>query len=95
VPGTAPGQMLTLALRPEKIAISRARPEGPNAFEGTVDDLGYFGKDSLYKVKLASGKVLSVLSVNARRADEKQRVAAWEDRVWLSFEPGAAILLTH
>nr|WP_304504960.1 ABC transporter ATP-binding protein [Defluviimonas sediminis] len=94
VPGTAPGQVLTLALRPEKIAISRARPEGPNAFEGTVDDLGYFGKDSLYKVKLASGKVLSVLSVNARRADERQRVAAWEDRVWLSFEPGAAILLT-
>ena len=95
IAGIAPGQPITLALRPEKIAISRTRPDGVNAFEGTVDDLGYFGKDSLYKVKLASGKVLSVLSVNARRAGENERVADWEDRVWLGFDPGAAILLAQ
>ena len=84
---------ITLALRPEKIGISRDRPEGVNTLPGVVDDLGYFGKDSLYRVKLPSGTVVSVNSVNARRVAENERVAAWEDTVWLSFEPGAAILL--
>src|SRR5690606_29672533 len=94
VPGIQPGRPVTLALRPEKIAISRDRPEGDNAIAGVVADLGYFGKDSLYKVRLDSGTVVSVSSVNARRVGETERVAQWEDRVWLSFDPAAAILLT-
>lgn len=91
--GVAAGQSITLALRPEKIAISREKPESINAVEGTVSDLGYFGKDSLYKVQLGSGTIISVNSVNARRASENERVAAWEDKVWLSFDPASAILL--
>lgn len=91
--GVAAGQAITLALRPEKIAISREKPESINAVEGTVSDLGYFGKDSLYKVQLGSGTIISVNSVNARRASENERVAAWEDKVWLSFDPASAILL--
>ena len=93
VPGLEPGMAVTLALRPEKIALSRTRPEGPNAVPGVVRDLGYFGKDSLYRVVLPSGAVVSVNSVNARRSAEAERVAAWEDDVWLSFDPGSAILL--
>jgi putrescine transport system ATP-binding protein len=93
VPGLAVGSAVTLALRPEKIMISRERPEGPNAIPGVVRDLGYFGKDSLYRVVLGTGQVVSVNSVNARRAGENERVAAWEDEVWLSFDPSAAILL--
>ena len=68
-------------------------PTAPNAVEGVVEDLGYFGKDSLYRVRLASGRILSVLSTNARRVGENERVAQWEDRVWLAFDPSAAILL--
>ena len=93
IPGLEPGAPITLAVRPEKIAISREKPFGANAFAGVVDDLGYFGKDSLYKVKLPSGTILSVNSVNARRVGENERVADWEDAVWLSFDPSAAILL--
>jgi putrescine transport system ATP-binding protein len=91
--GITPGMPITLALRPEKILISRTKPDGPNAISGVVDDLGYYGKDSLYKVKLPTGTVVSVNSVNARRVSESERVARWEDAVWLSFDPGAAILL--
>lgn len=94
VPGLTTGQAITLALRPEKIAIGRERPDGPNAIPGTVADLGYFGKDSLYKVALDSGTVILVNSVNSRRAGESERIAAWEDKVWLSFEPNSAIILT-
>ncbi len=93
IPGLAPGQEITLAVRPEKIALSRTRPEAANAFGGTVQSLAYFGKDSLYRVALPSGRVLSVNSVNARRVGETERVADWEDAVFLSFDPAAAILL--
>jgi putrescine transport system ATP-binding protein len=94
VPGIAAGQALTLAVRPEKLTISRDRPDVPNAVRGVVSDVGYFGRDSLYKVRLPSGTVLSAHSANARRAAEAERVATWEDEVWLGFDPSAAILLT-
>ncbi len=91
----SPGGKITVAVRPEKIAITREEPAGaPNALPGLVQDLGYFGKDSLYRVKLPTGTVLSVNSVNSRRAGENERVAQWEDKVWLSFDPTSVILLT-
>jgi putrescine transport system ATP-binding protein len=90
----AVGQTVKVAVRPEKIQITRETPPpGFNAIEGTVDDLAYFGKDSLYRIRLASGKVLQVNNVNARRAAESERVAQWEDKVWLSFEPSSVIVL--
>jgi putrescine transport system ATP-binding protein len=93
VAGLEVGQAVTLALRPEKIAISRERPSGPNVVAGVVRDLAYFGKDSLYRVTLPSGALVSVHAVNARRSGEADRVADWEDAVWLSFDPSASILL--
>ena len=93
VPGISDGQAATLALRPEKITISRTRPETANVVEGVVKDLAYFGKDSLYRITLPSGALVQVHAVNSRRGDEAARVADWDDRVWLSFDPGAAIVL--
>lgn len=92
-PGIETGQKITLALRPEKITISRDRPEGPNVVSGVVKDVAYFGKDSLYRVTLGSGKLVAVHAVNARRTGEAGRVADWQDAVWLSFDPSAGILL--
>jgi len=93
VPGLTVGAPVTLALRPEKVAIAKVRPEGPNAVEGRVKDLAYFGKDSLYRIVLPSGALLSAHAVNARRTGEAGRVADWDDAVWISFAPDAAILL--
>ena len=93
VPEITDGQAVTLALRPEKITISKTRPEAGNVVEGVVKDLAYFGKDSLYRITLPSGALVQVHAVNARRGDEAARVADWDDRVWLSFDPGAAIVL--
>ncbi|MFZ1345432.1 MAG: ABC transporter ATP-binding protein, partial [Tabrizicola sp.] len=93
VPEITDGQAVTLALRPEKITISKTRPEAGNVVEGVVKDLAYFGKDSLYRITLPSGALVQVHAVNARRGDEAARVADWDDRVWLSFDPGAAIVM--
>jgi putrescine transport system ATP-binding protein len=88
------GGKVSVAVRPEKISIDRHKPsDGLNVLPGKVMDLGYFGKDSLYRVKLASNTLLRVNRVNERRANEGERVAVWEDEVWLSFEPSAAIVL--
>jgi putrescine transport system ATP-binding protein len=88
------GQNVSVAVRPEKIAISKKAPAKTlNAIEGKVIDLGYFGKDSLYRVKLPSSALVRVNRVNDQRGRETERIAQWEDKVWLSFEPSAAILL--
>ena len=88
------GDAVKVAVRPEKIHITREPPApGMNAIEGTVDDLAYFGKDSLYRIKLATGTVVQVNNVNARRGAESERVAQWEDKVWLSFAPSSVIVL--
>ena len=95
VPGVVDGQAVTLALRPEKLRISKDRPEGANVVEGTVKDLAYFGKDSLYRILLPSGVLVQAHAVNARRGDEAARVADWDDKVWLSFDPASAIVLAE
>jgi putrescine transport system ATP-binding protein len=90
----ATGKTVAVAVRPEKIVIDRTPPAtGLNAIRGKVHDLGYFGKDSLYRVKLEGGDLVRVNRVNDRRAGEVERVAVWEDDVWLSFDPAAAIVL--
>lgn len=89
------GQLVTLALRPEKIMISRHVLKGPNVWQGKVIGVAYFGKDSLYRVALASGQVVNVHAVNVQRSDQHGHVADWDDAVWLSFEPASAIILTE
>ena len=86
-----PGQPLTLALRPEKLVLHQTRPGGANVIEGAVKDLAYFGKDSLYRIALPSGALISVHAVNAGR--ESRGRPDWYDKVWVSFDPAAAILL--
>ncbi len=93
VPAAAIGREVTVALRPEKLAIARERPEGQNAIAGEIKDIAYFGKDSLYRVILPTGELIAVHGVNAKRAAAGR--PDWYDKVWLSFDPSAAILLTE
>lgn len=95
VPGIADGDAVTLAVRPEKLSIGRNRLDERNRIHGTVESLAYFGKDSLYRVRLASGRVILANAVNARRVGEGERHADWEDDVWCGFAPSSAILLTQ
>jgi hypothetical protein len=60
--------------------------------KGKVLDFGYFGKDSLFRIRLATGHVLSVNAVNTARMSAEQAVATWEEDVYLSIAPEAAML---
>jgi len=89
------GKSVWIAVRPEKISIDRSKLKDArcNAVQGKVLDLGYFGKDSLYRVQLASGELVRVSRLNERRLAEHERSVDWDDLVWLTWEPTSAILL--
>ncbi len=94
-PGFKSGDRVGVAVRPEKITISRTEPESTsvNAVQGEVLDLGYFGKDSLYRVKLANGELIRVNRVNEQRVGEAGRQVDWDDKVWLTWDANSAIVL--
>jgi putrescine transport system ATP-binding protein len=87
------GQEIEVAVRPEKIFVSKEKPEdnGDVCVEGVVDDLGYLGNRSLYRIRLKSGKIVQVSSQNRRRS--VTRFLTWEDRVWISWHPNSAVVL--
>ncbi len=86
------GQTIEIAVRPEKIFISKDKPDNDDVcIEGVVDDLGYLGNRSLYRIRLGSGKIVQVSSQNRRRS--VTRFLEWEDKVWLSWRPRSAVVL--
>ncbi|MGH8197347.1 MAG: ABC transporter ATP-binding protein [Steroidobacteraceae bacterium] len=89
----AVGGEVCVAVRPEKITISREPPNGGerNVVKGIVRDLGYFGDQSLYRVRVKSGAELQVSAQNLRRS--AKLTVEWDDEVFLSWEVGSTILL--
>ncbi|MDZ7644879.1 MAG: ABC transporter ATP-binding protein [Woeseiaceae bacterium] len=90
----AVGDKLTLAVRPEKIYISKEAPDNEEdiRLEGIVEDLGYFGNLSLYRIRLPGGKIVQVSAQNRRRSAE--RTLEWDDRVIISWRPQSGVILT-
>jgi len=86
---------LTIAVRPEKISISKEPPEGEDisVLKGVVWDLGYYGNLSIYKVQTASGKVIQVSAQNRVRSAE--RVLEWDEEVYLSWDIQSSVVLTE
>jgi putrescine transport system ATP-binding protein len=95
----APGMSAWAALRPEKIRIAHDVPQdaadgvAENGASGVITDIGYLGTLSIYKVRLDSGLVLKAAAMNESR--QAARTVHVNDRVWLSWTPDAAVLLTE
>ena len=89
----APGQRVWVALRPEKIRLSKQPACAPrvNELRGIVWELGYLGNRSTYQIKMASGKLVTVQSQNERRTAEW--TIDWSDEVYMSWQPDAAVIL--
>jgi putrescine transport system ATP-binding protein len=89
----APDQILWWAVRPEKITLTRARPEGDvNITHGKVEDIAYLGDMSVYQVVLDSGKRLRVTKTNSRRGDPD--AITWDEEVYASWGGAAGSVLT-
>jgi putrescine transport system ATP-binding protein len=87
------GATAWLAVRPEKIVIRQDQPApGPNQMPGKVADIGYLGDWTTYVVEIEGGRTVRAARANAARIVE--RPIDWDDKVWLSFAPDAAVVLT-
>ncbi|WP_422372721.1 ABC transporter ATP-binding protein [Hoeflea sp.] len=86
------GATAWFAIRPEKIAVSRMRPEGAvNALEGEVWDIAYLGDMTIFNVRLESGTVMQAAILNKQRLVEDP--IGYDERIWLSFGADSGIVL--
>jgi len=94
ITGTA-GMAVTVALRPEKIALSREAPADPayNAVQCTVKEMSYFGSFTVYHVLLPSGARLKISQANTERHSDGAALT-WGDRAWAHWSPSAHVVLT-
>jgi putrescine transport system ATP-binding protein len=88
-----PGSEVSLAVRPEKMRISLEPPEGDghNVMAGEIWDIGYTGDWTNYIVELPGERLIRVARANASRFVE--RPIGWDDKVWVSFDPDAGVVL--
>lgn len=89
----SPNQLVDVAVRPEKIRISRTRPDQPdNCLKGVIADVAYMGSLSVFRVKLANGNEVRVTKPNFMRAGDDR--FTWDDTVYLSWGEDSGVVLT-
>jgi putrescine transport system ATP-binding protein len=94
-----PNATVWVAVRPEKIRLipcaveSTQRDNTENCVRATVVDIGYLGDLSLYRLRTEAGVPLQAAIANI--GPLTARGIGWNDDVWLSFAPEAAIVLTR
>ena len=83
---------LSVALRPEKVIIDKQKPSNENIdyVSGVVEDFGYFGNLSIFRVRTTTGDIIQVSKQNRVRIED---TITWEDQVYLSWEPESLIVL--
>jgi putrescine transport system ATP-binding protein len=87
------GTEVWVAVRPEKMVINTAPPSGNyNHARGKVEEIAYIGGLSVYHVKTQSGMTVRATLANVERLAEDR--ITWDDEVYLSWQPGAAVVLT-
>jgi putrescine transport system ATP-binding protein len=92
-PGLTRGQKVWLAMRPERVWMTREfPPDGGTTVPGTVLDVGYTGHMSSYRVQLASGRIIRVTQANEGRRDNP---ITWDEAVHVSFDPPDFRVLTE
>jgi putrescine transport system ATP-binding protein len=90
-----PGQVVWVAVRPEKVRLTR-EPHVPgldNCVAATVVDIGYRGNVSTYKLRIRDGLPVKAAIVNV--GGPAARALAGDEQVWLSWPAEASIVLTR
>jgi len=88
----APNQKLWYALRPEKVTLTREKPEASrNVAAGMVEDVAYMGNLSIYRVMLNTGKRIQVTKPNLERHDRNS--VRWDEAVYASWGDLAGVVL--
>ena len=87
-------QQVWYAIRPEKVRLSRERPEGRrNAYEGVIDEVAYLGNLSIFRIRLANGVLVRATRANLSRYDDE--ALTWDEKVWIAWDDTAGVVLTR
>ena len=87
-------QQVWFAIRPEKLRVSRERPEAAhNVLKAVVEEVAYFGNLSVYRLRLETGKVVQATKVNLSRFDDD--AISWDEAVWVTWGDTAGVVLTQ
>jgi len=88
-----PEAVVWAAIRPEKIFMTTACPEGnDNVVQGSVQDIAYLGDLSIFLVKLPTGKIVRVTRPNTSRHAES---ITWDQQVYLSWDSSSPVVVTR
>ncbi len=91
--GLSHGQMIWLAIRPERVWMTRQAPiEAVNTRRGVIEEIGYVGHSSTFLVRLESGRLVRVTEANEGR---RNTPFGWDETVYLSFDPDDFRVLTE
>jgi putrescine transport system ATP-binding protein len=90
----APGAVVWVAVRPEKVRLSREPPSStsPNCIAGAVVDIAYLGDVSVYKLRIRDGSLVQAAVANVGGGGS---AFGFDEQMWLSWPAEAAIVLTH
>lgn len=100
--GFPPGALVWVAVRPEKLRLTRHPPTerddvpaqtSVNCVQGIIQDIAYRGDQSGYSIALPSGLRLKVTEANPARLAAP--TFTWEDRVWLSWPDSAGLVFAR
>jgi putrescine transport system ATP-binding protein len=90
---SAPGATVWAAIRPEKMQMSREKPEATDNWTvATVRDIAYMGDLSIYLLRLPSGKIVRVTQPNVER-HAAERVT-WDEQVYLQWDASSPVVVT-
>ena len=88
-----PGMEVTVAIRPEKIAVRDHHSEDPNSIHGVIQEIAYLGDVSIYHVELPSGKRVQFTQSNVLALAEQP--LTWGQEVALTWNAYSCGVLTQ
>jgi spermidine/putrescine transport system ATP-binding protein len=94
VNGLATGQIVTVAVRPEKISLYAAAPANGVNVPAVVEEAVYIGTDTRYKVKVGDHHHVVARVQNVTTTLEDPHLFQRGDRVYLSWPMESALVLT-
>ncbi len=92
VAGLKAKQKLHIAVRPERMQLSRSPIKAANTMQGLVTEVAYMGNLSVYRVQLAGGQCLKITAANGLH-DENP--ITWDETVHIGWSAAASTVLVQ
>ncbi len=90
--GLTAKQKLHIAVRPERMQLSRTPIEAANTMQGMVTEVAYMGNLSVYRVQLAGGQCLKVTAANGLH---EENPITWDEAVHIGWSAAASRVLVQ